>query len=125
MCYTFYLDFVYKSKKKRVMLMPLKVVEKAEEYKERGKKYIPVSKYTVWASIVDRSLHSIYAGLELNALLALLPYVERGNWKKAKAVFDLQAHSGNSANLIFGELRELLSNTSVDVEGFIAYLKQS
>ena len=101
-----------------------KLPERIAEYKEKGKKLVPESKMAVWCKIVSESLSKgIYDGSDLNAVLALLPYISKENWGKAKAIFKLQAHSGNSASTVFSELRTLLSNTAIDVDGFISYLK--
>ena len=80
----------------------------ADEYRERGRKLLPKSKWAVWDAIIADSAKGIYGGMDLRCVLELLPLAH--DIPRARIVFNQQGHSGASAVLVCNELHKLLDD---------------
>lgn len=87
------------------------IPEKTEEYKKKAIGIIPNDKIEFWNEIVPIRLNDLYHGMELDCWIELIEELNKNTpkedkFQKCKDMFDKQGHSGMSAGLVLGGLKE-------------------
>lgn len=86
--------------------------EKIEKYKKDARGVILESQYQLWDEIVPIRLDDLYHGMELDATLDICKIMREESVcledrvEMAKKAFDNQGHSGMSASLVLGMIKQ-------------------
>jgi len=90
-----------------------------ENWKNKGRKVLSEDKWEYWDKIVPIRANDLYHGMELDNTLDIICSLKENKLEEAKNKFDKQGHSGMSASLVFGMIREFYD----DGDKFVEYMK--